>query len=605
MRAKSPKRFYMDLPIRWKIQLSMLLIAAVAISVGSGMYYGALYRDYIKNANASAADTVLTVSSTLHDNFSTLFLNIFRFLDTDEMNALFAATESGQEVTVNALADTAHGLDGLVRSNNLIDTILLIKANGANFSSKRIRLKDENARVDLWPDHGPDRVTWLSARKTPYVVPDKYVLPLTFSLSQHKGLEAVVPRLVDNSANLSLRLAVFFDYAKMKNLLQVNDADRVGTTYIADASLRPLSLSDQAFFYPVANDPAFIDACAAVTAAGETQYGKQTYIVHKANVLVSGLQVVHITHKAELLSGLAALKQVVAMSVLVTVLTALLLSANLANITTRPINKLVAYVSGMQPGGRRSAPFITQYHDEIGTLGTAINSMLGTISKQMDTIKEEERRRATAEIMVLTQQINPHFIYNTLDCIRWEVLAGNSEGSARMIEALAKFLRLGFGHTGETVTVAEEFERVAQYVQIMQYRLHGHIQFTSYIEAGLDDWHIPKMILQPMVENSIKHGFHNLVGASGGLPPEIHLYAQIEDGEVCLGVEDNGTGIDIEKARASLSLPAGENHCDRVGLHNSYQRLRRFFGEDRVTVQFASTPYFVNRVAYRIRREPG
>lgn len=604
MRLQSLKKRYMNLPIRRKIQLSLLSIAVFAIGMGGVMHYSSMYREYMNTANVEAASTVATVSSALRDNFSAMFFNIFRFLDTDEANAVFAAAANSGKATSNTMADLYSGMDALVRSNNLIDTVLLISAGGEYFSSKTIRLKAENASIALWPDHGGARVTWLSARKTPYIVPDKYVLPLTFSLSQRKGVDVVIPKLVENGENLSFRLAIFLDYEKIKNLLQVSDQDEVGTTYIADAQMMPLSLSNQAYFSKVAGEEEFAAACLAADKTSEIRYGKETYIIHKADIGISGMHVVHLTHKRMLLSGLAAIRQDVVLAALITGVVAILLSSSLAHITTRPINKLVAYVRGSGPSGRQSAPFITQYNDEIGVLGTAIDSMLSTISQQVDTIKEEERRRADAEIRVLTQQINPHFIYNTLDCIRWEILSSNIDGSTHMVEALAKFLRLGFGRIGDTVTVAEEFLRAEQYIRIMQYRLHGKIQFTSYIQQELNDWRIPKMILQPMVENCIKHGFKNLLDPLPVGQPEVYIEAKREAGEVRIGVEDNGTGIDMEKARAVLSPSGPHEQKDSVGLYNSYLRLCRYFGADRVTVHFSTTPYFVNRVAYHIRLEP-
>lgn len=266
---KSPKQLFINLPIRRKILICMLIIALTATGIVSVMYYSAMYRDYIDTAQASATSKVASLSSTLNDNLSALFFNTFRFLGSDEVNAVFTTAMHGQDITANALADVADRLDLLVRTNNLIDTILLIGDNKAYYSSKNIRLKPEHQNADIWDDHGEERVTWLSARKTPYVVPNKEVIPLSFSLSQRRNVEQVMPSLVSNRENLTLRLFIFFDYVKFKNLLQVDDTDRLGTTYIAGEDLRPLSVSEDAVFHPVATDPAFIEGLGAIEGSGE------------------------------------------------------------------------------------------------------------------------------------------------------------------------------------------------------------------------------------------------------------------------------------------------------------------------------------------------
>ncbi len=597
---------FMNRSIRTKIVICMLAISLLATVVTSYVFYAVSYRDHMAVAQSSAQIKVEAASTTVSDSVSTLYTNVFSTMETDELEQLFQTASNGGPLTANMLADTADSLNRLARTNSLIDAILLITSQGEYFSNKNIRLRRECRSVDMWEDHGDEIITWISARATPYVTPQKDILAVSFSFGYRKGVDAYIPRLVNGKENLTFRLFVFLDYSKLTSLLQSNDEDTLSITYLADASLRPLSMIGSAHFFSVAADEEFQTQALALQEQGEIALDRKAFLVHIGPELLTGLRIVHITSKQELLSGYETIIKLIYLSAMITILAAILLSAAMTRQLTRPLMKLVGSIRAIGKEKESKETFVPRYNDEIGVLGMAVANMRGTIDAQMQTIKEEERKRSQAEIRMLTQQINPHFIYNTLDCIRWEILNHNIEGSSGMVESLATFLRLGFGHEGDALSIKEEVTRVEQYLNIMGQRMNGSIAFSSYIDGELAQLQIPKMVLQPLAENSIKHGFSPDVFTDPHRPREIYISCTFQTKDsISLAVEDNGAGIDIQRAKAAVNLNEKDPSIYNIGLRNSYLRLRAFFGADNVTLHFSTTPFSLNRVEYVILLKKG
>ena len=591
----------MNRSLRTKLLTCTLIISTLSIFVSCYIFYDISYTEQVKQAVSSAQIKVEAASTTVSDSLSTLYNNMVRFIETPPIVSLFEKVQNDVPITANALADSLDNLIALSNTNNLIDAILLITPDGEYISSRNVRLRAECENADIWPDYNDATITWMSARKTPYAAQEKDVVALSFSFAYYKGFLTYVPRLAVNNDPYVFRLFIFFDYQKLRSLLQSDDTDSLSITYIVNEDMQPLSMTPTLHFYDVVASNAFRQQAQAVEGNTEIQIGQQSYLVCIGKPLFSGLRIVNITSKRVLLFAYRRIANMIYLSALTTLLGAVILSATMTRLLTRPLMKLVNSIQAIGNTQSTATIFIPRYNDEIGMLGKAIADMHKTINIQMQTIKEEERKRSNAEIRMLTQQINPHFIYNTLDCIRWEILSHNIEGSSSMVENLATFLRLGFGHSGDSVSVREEVTRVEQYLNIMRYRLNGSTFFSGYVDPKLTEWQIPKMILQPLVENSIKHAFASDVFETNRQTREIYIHcAFLSEHQISLSVEDNGVGIDIERAQASIDLNKDDPSSGNIGLRNSYLRMCAFFGTENVQMHFVSTPFFLNRVEYII-----
>lgn len=589
----------MNRSLRTKLLMCMMIISMLGIFISCYIFYEISYTEQVKQAVSSAQIKVEAASTTVSDSLSTFYTNMVSFIETPAIVSLFERAQNDVHITANALAESLDDLIALSNTSNLIDALLLITPDGEYISSRNVRLRPECENADIWPDYEDNTITWLSARKTPYAAQEKDVVALSFSFAYYKGFLTYVPRLAVDDEPYVFRLFIFFDYQKLLSLLQSDDKDSLSITYLAKADMQPLSMTPSSHFYNVVSSPVFIQQPSESEGNTEIQIGQQSYLVCIGKPLFSGLRVVNITSKRVLLFAYRRIANMIYLSALITILAAVILSSVMTRFLTRPLMKLVNSVQAIGSAQSATPIFVPRYNDEIGMLGKAIANMNTTIHNQMKTLKEEERKRSNAEIQMLTQQINPHFIYNTLDCIRWEILSHNIDGSSNMIENLATFLRLGFGHSGDSISVREEVTRVEQYLNIMRYRLNGSTFFSGYVDPKLTEWQIPKMILQPLVENSIKHAFASDVFETNRQTREIYIHcAFISARQISLSVEDNGVGIDIERAQASIDLNKADPSSGNIGLRNSYLRMRAFFGTENVQMRFSSTPFFLNRVEY-------
>lgn len=271
----------------------------------------------------------------------------------------------------------------------------------------------------------------------------------------------------------------------------------------------------------------------------------------------------------------------------------------MARYITRPVNKLVEAVHQIEENSY-SEKLRFSSNDEIGQLGSAINNMHDTIRQQMIRIKQEEAEKYKTQIQLLTEQINPHFLYNTLECIQSEVLRGNSNTATNMIQYLAEYLRIGLSYGADLITISNELRHADVYIKLMNQRFQQSIIFLYKPSSDLTQRLIPKTILQPLVENSIRHGFG--IDASG-IPisvPTIEISFHAVENRLSISVIDNGSGFDAKKIEA---ITYGNHNADskgHVGLHNIYHRLVTYYGTENVEFTFNSIPYYRNEIRISI-----
>lgn len=176
-------------------------------------------------------------------------------------------------------------------------------------------------------------------------------------------------------------------------------------------------------------------------------------------------------------------------------------------------------------------------------------------------IRKLEREKRKIEIVALQSQIKPHFIYNTLDTINWEMIKNRQYESAGVIVNLASFLRKSLGDVRELVTLADELSHITMYVNIVSYKWESEIALRVQAPNALRQVEMVKFTLQPLIENSIEHGFRTLKGRRAA----IDVRAMEKDGYIFLTIEDNGVGFDAEQAP-----PNEEGH---YGISNVERRL--------------------------------
>jgi len=200
--------------------------------------------------------------------------------------------------------------------------------------------------------------------------------------------------------------------------------------------------------------------------------------------------------------------------------------------------------------------------DEIGELALTFNSLIEHIRTLLAENRERERTLRVAQVKSLTEMIKPHFMYNTLNLIKWSAKLGDSEGAADIAVQLGKLLRASVSMK-EFVTVAEELSFLRTYLKIQQRRFEGRLKVSVRVETRVYGCYVPKLILQPLVENAIQHGIEMAEG--GG---RISIVGQREDGYLVFRVKDNGQGMPPQRQQEVLAR-RDDNH---FGLYNVHMR---------------------------------
>ena len=218
------------------------------------------------------------------------------------------------------------------------------------------------------------------------------------------------------------------------------------------------------------------------------------------------------------------------------------------------------------------------YDDEIGQLIGHYNDM---VDKMGDLLQEQYalgQRKTEAELKALQSQINPHFLYNTLDMINWMAQKDETDNIRNVVQAMSKFYRLTLSKGRDIVTVGDEIKMCEAYMDIQKRRYRGKIVYEVDVDGEIEQYLIPKITLQPFLENAIVHGINEKEDARG----VVILNGWLEDGRITLSVTDDGTGMrEEDKAK-----PHTGSH---YGMDNIAQRLELFYGE-KIPIVVESSP---------------
>lgn len=212
---------------------------------------------------------------------------------------------------------------------------------------------------------------------------------------------------------------------------------------------------------------------------------------------------------------------------------------------------------------------------EVRELSNSFNSMLDDLNKYIIDTKQMEKEKRKAEIHALQMQINPHFLYNTLSSIKWLIWQGDIDKSTKTIDAFISLLRNTISNKNEMVTIKEEVENLKNYVFINHVRYGNNIQVNYFVDENCEDYIIPKLILQPFIENSFFHGF---VDRTEGF---IHVFINENDGKLICEIIDNGIGIPQDSIKTILKHCSNKSeHFTSIGVNNVNDRIKLLYGEE-------------------------
>lgn len=279
-------------------------------------------------------------------------------------------------------------------------------------------------------------------------------------------------------------------------------------------------------------------------------------------------------------------------SILLLVLT-LITTFILSNAISKPITRLRDSMKEVEKGNFNPAEFGNLGENEIGKLSHSFYKMTQRLKQLMRQNMEEQRQKRQYELRALQAQINPHFLYNTLDSIIWMTEEGNNKEAVLMTSSLAKLLRQSISNEEEEVSIEQEISYARTYLTIQHMRYKDKLDFEIDVEEDILQEKIVKLILQPLVENAIYHGI-KYRDARGMLK----ITGRREADWILLTVEDNGKGMTAEELEHILD-PGKEKKGRGVGVYNVNNRLKLYYGELSGLI-YESAPGIGTKVTVRI-----
>ena len=260
--------------------------------------------------------------------------------------------------------------------------------------------------------------------------------------------------------------------------------------------------------------------------------------------------------------------------VVILVLAAYLLAYRLSQSIVRRLYRLNDTMHAVEQGDV-SARVEPQGRDEIGQLMGSFSNMMTRIDTLMDEKLEQGQQIKALELKALQAQINPHFLYNSLDLINCTAIAHNVPQISHMVNALARFYRLSLSRGREVIPLADELKHAKLYVEIQNLRFENRVQVDWDVEEGTEQCPIIKIVLQPIIENAIIHGIFEKPDKTGRL--RIAVRRQQED--LVITVEDDGVGMDEQTRLANFSADASSaNTRGGYGVRNINERLHLAYG---------------------------
>ena len=312
---------------------------------------------------------------------------------------------------------------------------------------------------------------------------------------------------------------------------------------------------------------------AALAGLDDGVYDNGTVITCVNSVGDSGWRVVGVSYVDELVDrNMAEMLQLSCALGALVLACALLTSWVLSRLLTRPLRGL----AGAMESFEADADHFT-YHPVGGTrevreLSDSFGHMVLRIQQLMVTVRQEEINLRKTELKALQAQINPHFLYNTLDSIAWMCEQGQNADAVRMVHALARLFRISISKGHELIPIAKEIEHAESYLQIQKYRYKNRFTYTFSVDPACLDCLCNKITLQPILENAINHGLDLMVDEG-----KIEVQVCPDGGDILFRVRDNGVGMTAEQVQAILHRQPGDR--TGIGIKNVDDRLKIYFGK--------------------------
>ncbi len=374
------------------------------------------------------------------------------------------------------------------------------------------------------------------------------------------------------------RAGLFFidlNYDIISDLCENNSMGDMGYIYILDQDGSIIYHPQQQLLYSGLKEERIEEVLNTKNRYFVTNEGDDSRLYTISKSENTGWTIVGVAYTAELMKGKEETQLIYLITAGVLLMVAVILATFMSSTITKPIKVLKDSMKEVEKGNFKNASIALHSNNEIGSLSNSFNVMTQEIQNLMEQNIHEQKQKRKSELKALQSQINPHFLYNTLDSIIWMAEGGRTNEVVLMTSSLAKLMRQSFINQEETVSIDKEIEYVRSYLTIQKMRYKDKLEFEIDIDPSIRQDEIVKLVLQPIVENAIYHGikYKEEIGL-------IRIEGFEQNGKIIITIKDNGAGMDEQTLQHILEENKENYNSNGVGVYNVHMRLQLYYGPE-------------------------
>ena len=540
-----------------RIKLSALIITTVVIGIifstlASTLFFGIFYeKSMFNSAYVSSRQAVFQAGETV----SNYVLSMKNRLDSlcSETNNL-KSNEELQNVTASAS-----------KFENDIYCVMIYDMQGnllsnGNSSGEKVKENATNLSFDK---------SLYSNLKDGYAISQPHVN--TLYQKSYPWVVTIAKKEYSNLFSQQVFVAIDFKFSSIAKYINKVSIGQRGYCYIVNSKGEIIYHPQQQMLFSGLKE----ENAKEVSALSDGIHRKRDNIYNILSLDSCSWKIVGVSFNDEITQ--AVKNQVVigsAFAILFSLFISVVIYLLLSRTVTRPVRRLV---DSMQKFEKQAESF--EYKTDMSnvvefkTLSKSFEHMVLMIQSLMEKVHNEEIVLRKTELKALQAQINPHFLYNTLDSIQWMCEQDNSKDAVKMVGALAKLFRISISHGDEFITINDELKHAESYLIIQSYRYKNQFTYSFDVDKSVLGYMCNKITIQPFIENAIYHGLDRMVDEG-----EIKIIAQRRGKDIAIIVKDNGLGMTEEQCKTILQKDRSDSKG--IGVKNVNDRLKIYFGEE-------------------------
>lgn len=573
-----------NLRLRTKIILVSVIILLLNSIICGSLYYNYVFKDTLKNYYSSSEDMVSQIRMQLSSETQSITKRVHAIFNNMSFYVPISQYLQNQNTAnyVKLLSDISDVIMEFHQGDRYIHSVSIETDFGSFDNFTRIRNHEfqfmESDMRDYFVQNPYESICWYPAMVSPMFKSSDMVIPVIYRFTLNRREIYVVVSLQQSEIEKFLN-DTYSSYDEIF-IADCNGAD------ILNCGERELQILNSFSGDELEHQNA---VCKEVKVDG------QTYLATYTEMSGTGWKICALRTAESLVGNLEQMRYFIIIVVCICTAISIIVIILIAHGITVSLGQLAAVMNRVTREEDFQSQFEYPYHDEVGNLGVSFNYMIQKIShlimelnaniaelqEEKENVKKVQMQKRKAELKALQAQINPHFLYNTLNAITWQAADQGVPEIGILSNSLGKFFRISLSGGKEVITVREELEHVENYLRIQEIRYKDKIQYELNVAEDIKDLFIIKLVLQPLVENSIYHGIKakKEIGHIRIRGMRCINNVGIQTLHIC--VEDDGEGIEEERLKViQEGLASGRVSQDSgYGIYNVNERIKLYYGE--------------------------